>query len=189
MKQLLVLVGCVVLLLGLAGCQNSHRSKAVEVIIEDGGEFPEFLVGRWKANKHNWEFVFEPDGTISSAVISLGKVRMTPGTTTYVPMKLGGKGVFEPGLWTVQYSKAQRRLAVGISVKRFRAELGKNLIEGSRRDAFIGTVSEDGKQWEAEWYSFPQYVAHTKQRHELAVDPNDNPIDVLVFKKTSIENN
>ncbi len=44
MKRLLVLLGCVVLL--FSGCQCSGQSKrAVEVIIDGNGEFPQFLVG------------------------------------------------------------------------------------------------------------------------------------------------
>ena len=89
MKQLVVFAGFAVLLLGLWGCQNAH--SGVEVIIEGGGEFPEFLVGVWKADKNGWEFVFEPDGSISSAVISFGRVRMKPGEVTTVPMKMGVK--------------------------------------------------------------------------------------------------
>ena len=126
MKQLVILAGFAVLLLGLAGCQKANRGVdpapprgGVEVIIEGGGEFPEFLVGRWKADKYDWQFVFEPDGAISSAVISLGRVRMKPGEITTVPMKMGGKGVFEPGKWMVHYAPAARDLTVEISLKNF----------------------------------------------------------------------
>ncbi|GAJ19845.1 unnamed protein product, partial [marine sediment metagenome] len=123
MKQLAILAGFAVLLSGLAGCQNANRG-GVEVFIEGDGEFPEFLVGRWKADKHGWQFVFEPDGAISSAVISLGRVRMKPGEITTVPMKMDGKGIFEPGEWMVHYAPVGRELTVKISLKNFYVELG-----------------------------------------------------------------
>jgi len=77
MKRLLILLGCCVVLSCLSGCHNG--AGGVEVIIDNGGEFPEFLVGRWVADGHGWEFVFEEDGKISSAVINFGRMTVTPG--------------------------------------------------------------------------------------------------------------
>ena len=183
MKQLLVLFGCCVILSGLAGCQNANRG--VEVIIEGGGEFPEFLVGRWKADKHGWEFVFEPDGAISSAVISLGRVRIRPGEITTVPMKMGGKGVFEPGEWMVYYAPAGRELTVKISLKNFYMELGEDVLEGKSTDIFAGPISQDGKVWLADWTSFPDYTAHTAKypNFKMSGDPNQGVTDSLIFEK------
>lgn len=186
MKQLVVLAGCAVLLSGLAGCQNPAPLRGgVEVIIEGGGEFPQFLVGRWKDEKRGWEFVFEPDGTISSAVISLGRVRMKPGQVTEVPMKLGGKGVFEPGDWLVHYAPTSRELTVKISLKNFYAELGKDILEGKSTDIFVGSISEDGKVWQVDWVGFPDYVAHTAEHphFEMSVDPNYGITYTLTFEK------
>ncbi|GAF71377.1 unnamed protein product, partial [marine sediment metagenome] len=69
MKQLLVLAGFAVLLLGLAGCQNVNRG--VEVIIEGGGEFPASLAGTWKAEGRPWKITLNPNGTVASVVIRM----------------------------------------------------------------------------------------------------------------------
>lgn len=185
MKQLLVLAGFAVLLLGLAGCQNVNRG--VEVIIEGGGEFPEFLVGRWKADKHGWEFAFEPDGAISSAVISLGRVRIRPGEVTTVPMKMGGKGIYEPGEWMVHYAPAGRELTVRISLKNFYVELGEDVLKGKSTDIFAGPISQDGKVWQVDWTSFPDYVAHTAKYPDfkMAADPNYGVSKAIIFEKVT----
>lgn len=188
MKKLVLLAGFAAVLSGLGGCQNAN--KAVEVIIEDGGEFPQFLVGRWKADKQGWEFVFEPDGKISSAVIALGRIRMKPGQVTTVPMRGGGKGIFEPGQWLVHYVPASRELMVEISLKNFYAELGGGVLEGKSTDVFIGTISEDGKSWHVDWIGFPDYTAHSaeKPNFKMTVDPNYGRSDSLVFEKVNDKN-
>jgi len=183
MKQLLVLAGFAVLLSGLAGCQDPN--KGIEVIIEGGGEFPEFLVGKWRADRDGWEFVFEPDGTISSAVISLGRVRMKPGEITTVPMKMGGKGVFEPDEWMVHYAPVGRELMVKISLKNFYVELGKGALEGKSTDIFAGPISQDGKVWQVDWTSFPDYTAHTAEHpnFNLSERTDSGITKSLVFEK------
>jgi len=149
MKRLVVLAGCAVILLGLAGCQNTGGGDRgvgpaptrgdVEVIIEGGGEFPEFLVGTWKDEKRGWEFVFEPDGTISSVVMGPIPIEMKGGT-----------------------------------------------LAGNITDVLLGPVS--GEQWQAEWFNFPKYTSFIPEPHELRVDPNNNPIEILVFKKQLVTN-
>ena len=101
MKKIVVLSICCFFVFLASGCQSSNQSKSgVEVIIDGDGEFPEFLAGRWQADKGGWEIVFEPDGKISSAVVSLGRVRMKPGEVTQTQMVLGGEGLFRPGKWS-----------------------------------------------------------------------------------------
>lgn len=170
----------------LEGCKiQTPPEPAVEVAIDGDGAFPDFLVGRWKADHGGWEFVFEPNGTISSAVVSIGRVTIKPGRTTTVPMKLGGQGVFEPGRWTVQYSHAQRELIVEIVIDRFHVELGDNVLRGKTRDFFIGSVSEDGQLWPVERISFPEYIADTKKNpnRKLPVDPQNSARESLLFLK------
>ena len=187
MKQLLVLAGCVVVLAGLVGCQNAN--SGVDVIIEGGGKFPEFLVGRWKDEQKGWEFVFEPDGTISSAVIDSGFMAVVPseGIATK-PMKMDGKAVYELGRWTVQYSPNQRKLSVEVVVDFFHVDIGRDALEGYSLDWFVGPVSEDGTQWEAEWMSAPMFIALTPEPTELPVDPNDT-IQTLLFEKVTENSN
>ncbi|MHC4120123.1 MAG: hypothetical protein ACYSWO_21730 [Planctomycetota bacterium] len=188
MKQLVfpLLCGLSVLLHG--GCHRSVQGRpAVEVTIEGNGQFPEFLVGTWKADKSGWEIVFEPNGAISSAVVSLGRVRIKPGQTTTVPMKLGGKGVFEAGQWAVEYLPDRRELTVEIAIASFRVELGDGVVKGRTLDVFTGSISADGRSWWANRFSFPEYVADTKKYRDrkLIVDPNDDPPEQLLFQKVS----
>jgi hypothetical protein len=100
-------------------------------------------------------------------------------------MKLGGKGVFEPGIWTVQYLHQQRELIVEIVIENFHTELGDEIVRGSTRDFFIGPVSQDGELWWVERYSFPEYVVDTETYHDykLPFDPNENPRESLIFEK------
>ena len=186
MRRFVVALLCCLSVSLLEGCKTqTPQEPAVEVTIDGGGAFPDFLVGRWKADHGGWDFVFEPDGTISSAVVSIGRVTIKPGRTTTVPMKLGGQGVFEPGRWTVQYSHAQRELIVEIVIDRFYVELGDNVLRGKTRDFFIGSVSEDGQLWPVERISFPEYIADTKKNpnRKLPVDPQNSARESLLFLK------
>ena len=186
MKRLVVL-----LLYGLgvcliAGCPpRIDDLPTVEVLVEGGRQFPEDLAGVWKADSGGWEIVIEPNGTISSAVVSLGRVRLKPARETVVPMKMGGKGVFQAGRWAVHYSHERRELTVEITIESFRVELGESVVKGQTMDLFFGTVSPDGKSWWARRFSFPQYVADTKKyrNHKLVVDPNETPPEDLLFQR------
>jgi hypothetical protein len=146
---------------------------------------PESLVGTWRSDNGLWEFVLEKDGSISSALISISKVRIKPGRSTSVPMMLGGKGVFEPGLWTVQYLKEQRQLTIEIKIDHFYVELGDGIVKGKRHDFFIGSVSKDGRLWSAQRFSYPENITETDKykNYQLFEDPNDNPKETQVFQK------
>jgi len=186
MKQIVPLLLCGLSVFSHSGCHGSAESPpAVEVVVDGDGQFPDFLVGTWKADSGGWEIVFEPNGTISSAVVSLGRVRMKPGQVTTVPMKMGGKGVFEAGPWAVQYSPDRRELLVEIAIASFRVELGDDVLKGRTLDIFTGSISADGRSWWANRFSFPEYVADTKKYrdHKLTVDPDDSPPEGLLFQK------
>jgi len=188
MKILSPILICVLLLIAGCGAAVSNKS-GVEVIIDGQGEFPKALAGIWKADRDGWEIVFEPDGRISSAVITLGKMRITPEHSTTVPMKMDRRSVLEPGLWTVQYTPENRELAVEIVVEKFHLEMGTGVLEGNSKDLFIGTVSEDGREWVAEWLSYPEYfvTAGKYKNHKLAVD-HDTEADKGTVIFTRIEN-
>ena len=188
MKRLSALLICILLVLPLSSCRSSAGYKnSVEVIIDGDGRFPEFLVGKWTADKGGWEIIFEPDGTISSAVISLGRVRMIPGQVTKTKMKLGGEGIFKPGQWTVQYLQAKRELLVEIAIEHFTVELGENVLHGKAREILIGQVSSDGQLWWPERFTYPEYTADTKKypNYKLPIDYNDNPRESLTFRKAT----
>jgi hypothetical protein len=188
MKRMFIFLlgGIVIFLLG--SCQRPvTKPGKVEVLIEGNGQFPGFLVGRWKDKKEGWEFTFEPNGAISSAVFSLGRVTMKPGQITRVPAKMGGEGIFEPGEWEVYYTPSSRELTVRVSLKDFRVQMGDNALAGKSTDVFVGPVSEDGKLWHVEWVSLPDYTASiSKQGNvKLPVDPNYGIINTLLFEKTA----
>ncbi len=201
MRRLLVLLVCGLFALPqLSGCQRPDRDKSgvapappragVEVIVEGGDEFPEFLVGTWRAGGGGgWEVVFEPDGTISSAVHAMGRVRLKPGEKTVIPIIKGGKGIFEPGEWIVHYIPADRELTVKISLSNFYTELGDDVLEGKSTDVFVGEIDEEGNIWETNWTSFFDYTAHTAKNpnFKMSSDPNYGHRKNLVFKKVSAE--
>jgi hypothetical protein len=186
MKARLTFGACTLLVFLITGCQNSKsNTSSVEVIIENGARFPDFLVGQWKADRHGWEFDFEPDGTLSSVVISLGRVQIQPGQVTKVPMKLGGKGIFKPGHWTVNYAPDSRELTVCVTLVNFYIEMGDDTLEGSSTDIFVGSISEDGNVWQAKWTAFPNYTAHTAE-HPSFYLPTDTVYGItntLTFEK------
>lgn len=171
MKRLLFLLGAV-LVSGLAGCQEPSRySKTpgtLEVIVEDGGEFPEFLVGKWEGDKDGWAFIFEPGGTIFVARISMGRTEVMPGKVTTVPTITGGRAIYVPGDWSVIYSPADRELTIDIVMNYIRIDMGAQVFQGKTRDIISGTVSEDGKTWHTTVSSFPEYEG-------FPTDPNDLP--------------
>lgn len=190
MKQLLLPAVVAVALSGLFGCQKADKGvdlntdRGVNVVIEGGGSFPKSLAGTWKADNYGWEFVFKPDGTISSAVIDAGMVRVNPGRkVATIPLKKEGKGTYKLGQWTVQYSPHSRELAVEVVVDYFHLDMKTFGLKGHSTDWFVGTVSEDSQSWKAEWFTFPKYIALTPEPTELADDPNLNPVANLVFRK------
>ena len=93
-----LLLGSLVLL--PVGCHRPRAdgTSAIKTVVTGGREFPALPAGRWVADQHGWEFVLERDGRISSAVISLGRVRVTPGQTTTVPTRSGSEAVFQFGI-------------------------------------------------------------------------------------------
>ena len=183
MNKKLWILWCV-FIFSLMGCQNPDN-KGIEVFIEGEGGFPEFLAGTWKANKHGWKIDFGPDGSISSVVHIIGGVALKPLQVTKVAMKKGGEGVYKAGKWTVNYDSDFRELFVEIELLHFRTELGQDVVEGKSTDIFVGPVSEDGTQWEAQWFSYPEYYVTTDKydHYKLPVDPNENPKGLLIFSK------
>ena len=177
-------LACCLLLAGCHTAQTGHRDNT-EVIIEGGGSFPASLAGRWKADRHGWELVFEPDGRIASAILSLGRVEVTPGAKTTVPTA-GGQGTFEPGTWTVFYEPATRELTVKLAMDHVRVEMAGNVLEGKSIDTFSGAISAADGVWQTQWSAFTQYKVRTAQGDEtdLSTDPTYGETQALTFRKT-----
>ncbi len=191
-------VHCLLLCLAvcLCGCQPGSEQgdqaevEPVDVVVEGGGEFPENLAGKWIADEQGWEIVFERDGSISSAVISLGRIELQPGQVTKVPMMMDGEGVFEAGKWLVHYVPETRELTVWIVLNDFRVVMGESILEGSSTDLFVGRVSEDGNAWPVEWTSYPNYIGHTPELENFDFSGEDRETGVtrsLLFEKVQDE--
>jgi len=157
---------CLLVLPVIAGCQPGGR--AVDVVVTDGGVFPAGLAGTWKEGTTGWQITFAPDGSITSATIAMGRIEMKPGRKTEFDTRAGGKGVFEPGRWLVQYSPQQRELMVLIVVEHFYESLDpNNTIEGENTDILTGQISQDGRIWDTQWYTMARYVAMIPQPKEF----------------------
>ncbi|MBN2271352.1 MAG: hypothetical protein JXN61_12105 [Sedimentisphaerales bacterium] len=186
MQRSLILSACILLFLTL-GCHQgpAAHTDSARCIVEGGGPFPGFLVGVWRNGEHGWEFTFEPDGSISSIVLSLGRIRLKQGEVAEIPMIKGGKGVFTPGDWKAYYTPSTRELTVKISIKDFRIEVADNILEGKSTDVFLGEISEDGKTWQTVWTSFPDYMAHTPENpnFEMKEESEYGNQQGLVFNK------
>ena len=195
MKPWLFFLVIVLVLSCFTGCQQLITSQpecGVEVVIEgDSGEgFPKCLVGRWEGSKAGWQIVFEPDGSISSIVHAVGFTEMKPCEPTIVQLKEGGKGIYEPGQWTVQYDYEYRDLAVNIELANYKLEIQKTIAEGNSKDFFAGTVSEDCTEWYAVWTSDPKYIFTTEEyeRHELPMNEAMQERGIVVFRKVKEKN-
>jgi hypothetical protein len=176
----------IVCLLIFTGCTDvKSRKNAVNVNIEGSEQFPDYLVGTWKTDLNDWEISFKPDGTIEYAVISLGRVKIKPGQDTIVPMVSGGKGTFKPGQWSVQYFQDQHQLIVEIVIDSFHVEVGDNIVYGKTKEFFSGIIPENSDTWRAERYAYPEYYVNTDKykNYLLPDDPNENPREILLFKK------
>ena len=173
----------------LGGCSRPLHRQAddVQVIVEGGGKFPSSLAGRWNSQQQGWEFEFEPDGRISSAVISFGLARVIPGKTTTIPTRSGDQAVFTPGLWTVLYAPSTRELTVKISMDHVRVEMAGNIVEGASTDTFVGPITSTGRTWQAQWTTFTHYVAHTPDNTSvnLSTDPTYGETKPLIFDKAA----
>ena len=186
MRQLIVLLSGLVILLGVAGCQEQQAvQKGVEVNIEGGGAFPQEMVGTWTGMTATWEIVFEANGSISSVLIPQGAMRLVPGEPTIEPMKLGGKGIYEPGVWSVNYIPQSRELMVEIVVDNFDITMADDVLSGNIRYVLTGQVSEDYRLWRPSVVSFAKYLVYidgSSEPNELPIDPNDTIVDVLFEK-------
>jgi len=190
-KRLLALVMYALFFLLFVGCQRPAGTTGMDVIIKGQEKFPSWLVGRWKEDEDGWEFVFESNGELSSIVHTLGRVRMEPGKVTRVPMKKGGKSIFEPGQWSVYLDADSGKITISIVLEHFYAELGDGTIEGDSRNVFTGQIPPPGSQsWVLEWTCFRNCRAHTKEypNFDLSTDPVYGAPDTLVFQKVEKQN-
>lgn len=172
---------------GLLGCQNPSNQvqQNQNVQVEGGGAFPPSLAGTWKADRDGWEFVIEPDGHISSAVISLGRVRITPGKNATLPTVEGGEGFFEPGEWTVHFDPDTGNLTVKIVMSHVRVGMAQAVLEGASTDTFTGPISPLDNVWQVQWTNFSDYFLQMPDgsASELATDQTVGETNPLTFER------
>ena len=132
----------------LTGCQS--RYKGQEIVIEGEGTFPPEAAGVWKTDKGNWEIEFRKDGSIVSAVIPLGRIRMYPGKVKTLTTRFKGKGIFEPGLWQVFYEVESGEMTVILETKHFFQDVGRHSVEGNQKDFLSGRLDIEAGEWYAD---------------------------------------
>ena len=174
----------------LVGCHRPQSrpvlADPVVVATEDGSAFPAVLAGRWKSDRHGWEFFIEPDGRITSAILSFGRVTVLPGRTTTLTTKTGEQATLTPGPWTIHYDPASSLLTIKVAMDSIRVPMTPNLLEGSSIDVLSGVVLPSMDTWQAEWTAFTSYKAHNAdgQTVDLSTDKTYGETVSLVFTKT-----
>ena len=196
MRELLILSVSILFVFSAVGCSGPLGSNVaasnktvvtaggIQVIIDEGGQFPDLLVGKW-AQGDGWELNFEPNGVLSHIRHVFGKVEMKPYYVAHIPVLGNKEALFKPGGWFVNYTPSSRLLTVKITIEDFNFPIGEDSLTGSSVDILTGPVSEDGTIWQVTWTSFPDYVGHTKElpNYKLPVlDPNGDVREV-VFEK------
>ncbi len=173
MKRLLLLAGCAILLPVLVGCgQQNHKTSNLQPSAGQKNEFPDFLVGVWKADSYDWAFKFEYDGTILRlihVVLPERPIKMEEGGIYMEGPDPGTFAYFAIGPCQAKYNPKNRQLSVKISLDEFHMRLPQGDVEGRSEDYFDGPVSKDGKTWTASWRSY--------SRLEGADPPDPNLIE------------
>jgi hypothetical protein len=173
----------------VAGCITpaNKPSNPMQVIVEGTGQFPASIAGRWQSDQDGWEFVLDPNGRISSAIISFGRVRVKPGQTATTTTLDGGKAVFEPGPWVVHYVPSTAELTIKITMSHVRVETVDNVLEGHSTDVFVGKVQPAEGLWEVQWTTFAHYTARTSadSKAELVTEPENGESRPLVFREVA----
>jgi len=155
----------------VSGCQLFNPQGSGRVVL------PPDVAGTWKAREQPWKIVLNPDGTVASAVIDMGMVEVKPNKTTKVEMKDGSWSTFTAGDCVVEYTPDNRELYVSIEMKNIHVVFVDNVIDGNSVDRFVGPVSEDGKQWTADWIKLFDYGPQFPQ------EPNDVFAVPVVFDR------
>ena len=182
-----IVLSMLVALFCFCGCQSQNHLEEelppVKVLLPEGKPFPEELAGLWVGDRGSWQFYILPDGTIPGAVIGLASTDIAPGKKREIQMLEGKKGIMIPGQWIVQYVHSTQELMIECQMDYVHLEMGPHLLEGSTRDIFAGKVNFEDETWQAEWISFPDYVAYVPEPKELTANEGGDEMGVVVFKK------
>jgi hypothetical protein len=156
----------------IVGCQINQTQ-----LFSGRNSLPPEVAGMWQAQDSPWKIVLNRNGTVSSAVIPMGQVEITPNKITRVEMKDGSFSTYKAGDCIVEYTPETRLLLVTIEMQDIHITFNENVIDGNSLDRFVGPVSEDGKTWTPDWIAVFDYGPRFPQ------EPNDILAQPLVFKK------
>jgi len=195
MNRILVFLCCSILATALFGCeqQNNNAVNTPQPGVNTGrradkfqtdesqkGEFPESLAGVWIADRFEWAFKFEPDGSILKLVhMVAGKVDVEEGGVYMEGPDEGTFAMFSIGPCETNYDPETRQLRVKTTLERFHMRLPTGDLEGWEEDYFDGPVSEDGKTWDADWRSYSWLDGAAP----LDTDLIDSNPEKLIFSK------
>ena len=141
------------------------------------------MVGVWKADNFNWMFKFEPDGTISKFVHSMGMPIVVEEGGFYEEGNNGSYGMYVLGPCHASYDPNTQQLNVVITLDYFRMEMPIGVLEGRCKDYFDGMVSKNGKKWQVNWRSH-SWLEGADPPNIEAIDADPVP---LVFTKVDID--
>jgi hypothetical protein len=181
---------CILAPLLSAGCHSAtETAPGVNVVIEGPGTFPASVAGRWRADRDGWEFVFDSEGHIVSAVLGLGRVEVTPGHAVTLPTRSGGESVFEPGQWTVHYVPRTQQFTVNIALDHVRIDMAGTILEGRSTDVFSGAIAPADGVWQVQWTAFSRYTVQAPDQppQELSTDETYGETKALTFQKVPEE--
>ena len=168
------------IILSLAGCTSTdvtdQRAADTAAAVSD-------IAGTWRGSVNGWEIIIGSDQKIKSVVIPLGKIRMVPGRATTVPAKKDGYGIFEPGVWKLDYNPESRFLNAEIEIGSFYMDIGTDSIEGTITYYLKGTVSEDGKKWTADCCTTNRFIADTGNPRQFSDVKEPEFRNRVIFQK------
>jgi hypothetical protein len=170
-------IGCV--LMFLAGCGGSGKKPAEQRNIF----FPPEVAGIWLAYDSPWVIELSKDGKVIMAQIPMGDVEIAPNEITEANMIDGQISTYEAGDCPVEFNPLTRELTVTIVLKAFHIKYFDDRIDGNSIDIFVGRVSEDGRNWYADWYTFFDYGPRFPRNREDINDMNMVYMDNVLFEK------
>jgi len=166
-----IIFSSALVLLSIWGCPGPNGRRPGKALL------PPDVAGTWQARGSQWKIVVEPDATLASAVIDMGTVEVKPNKTAKVEMKDGSFSTYTAGECPVEYNPDTRELFVTVEVEEMHIRFMDNAIDGNSVDRFMGPVSEDGKEWTADWIKVFDYGPRFPQ------GPNDIAARPLIFDK------
>lgn len=126
-----------------SGCQPGNIRKDQNIDYSK-------IAGTWKAEKAFWQVVITEDGKVESAIIQFADAPVKPNATTHIEMKDGSISSFKSGKFTLVYDPLKSVLEVNLDIEKIDIKFLDNEIKGKNYIIIGGTISDDGKTWDAD---------------------------------------